>query len=265
MRINETVRVKNVFIGVGLIINVSNLARLIPHKSQPICWYQFNLMRIKLWPLFGINICKKLIKQLKIRKENEMKTKKILITVLALAIVTFASAADLSKMMVNPLNAKQLIVSVVNDGVANFEISVFARNGDMVYFKQSDKPILSYQKIFDVQNLENGKYKMIFKVDNSSIEKDFTVTTNKIFLGVSELTIDPYFVFDGKDLKLSYLNFNKEKFNLEIYNEKELIFKTKIGDDFPIHSGYNLSKLEAGNYKAVLSSYDKEFSYQFVK
>lgn len=194
-----------------------------------------------------------------------MKTKRILITVLAVAIVSMASATDLSKMIVNPLNANQLIVSVVNDKVSDFEISVYAKNGDLVYFKQSDKPIFSYQKIIDVQNLENGKYKMTLKVNDTSVEKDFTITTKKIFLGESELSIDPYFIFDGKDLKFSYLNFKNEKFKLEIYDENELIFKTKIGNDFSIHSGYNLSKLEAGNYKAVLTSFNKEYIYQFEK
>lgn len=194
-----------------------------------------------------------------------MKTKRILITVLAVAIVSMASATDLSKMMVNALNANQLIVSVVNDKVSDFEISVYAKNGDLVYFKQSDKPIFSYQKIIDVQNLENGKYKMTLKVNDTSVEKDFTITTKKIFLGESELSIDPYFIFDGKDLKFSYLNFKNEKFKLEIYDENELIFKTKIGNDFSIHSGYNLSKLEAGNYKAVLTSFNKEYIYQFEK
>ena len=194
-----------------------------------------------------------------------MKTKRILVTLFAAAIVTFASATDLSKMTVNQLNANQLIVSVLNNKVSNFEISVIAKNGDMVYFKQSDKPISSYQKIIDVQNLENGKYKMILKVNDTSMEKDFTITTNKIFLGESELSIDPYFIFDGKDLKFSYLNFKNEKFRLEIYDENELIFKTKIGHDFSIHSGYNLSKLEAGNYTAVLTSFNKEYIYQFEK
>jgi len=194
-----------------------------------------------------------------------MKTKRTLITVLAVVTAIVASATDLSKLMVSPLNANQLIVSVVNDNVSNFEISLFAQNGDLVYFKQSEKPISSYQKIFDVRNLENGKYRMTLKMEGASVEKDFTVTTNKIFLGKSELNIDPYFIFDGKDLKLSYLNFKNEKIKLEIYDENELIFKTKLGDDFSIHSGYNLSKLEAGNYKAVLSSFDKTFTYHFAK
>lgn len=194
-----------------------------------------------------------------------MKAKRSLATLLAVAIVTLASATDLSKMSVNPLNSDQLIISVVNDNVFNFEVSVHDKNGDIVYYKQSDKPISSYQKIFDVQNLEHGKYKMILKVNDTSMEKDFTITTNKILLGESELSIDPYFIFDGKDLKFSYLNFKNEKFKFEIYDENELIFKTKINADFPINSGYNLSKLEAGNYKAVLSSFNKEFIYNFEK
>ncbi|QGY44062.1 hypothetical protein GM418_10455 [Maribellus comscasis] len=194
-----------------------------------------------------------------------MKTKRILATLLAAAIATMASATDLSKMIVTPLNANQLIVSVVNDHVSDFEISVYAKNGDLVYFKQSDKPISSYQKIFDVQNLENGKYKMTLKMNSASVEKDFIIATNKIIFGESEMNVDPYFIFDGKNLKLSYLNFKKEKFKLEIYDENGRIFKAKIGNEFPIHSGYNLSKLESGNYKAVLYSFNKKYVHQFAK
>ena len=79
------------------------------------------------------------------------------------------------------------------------------------------------------------------------------------------MKFDPYFIFDGKDLKFSYLNFNLEKFKMEIFNEDELVYKTKIGKDFPINSGYNLSKLEAGNYNVVLSSFNNRFVYQFEK
>jgi hypothetical protein len=194
-----------------------------------------------------------------------MKTKKSLVTLLAVAIVTLASATDLSKMTVNPLNADQLIISVANDKEFSFEIGVYASNGDIVYYKQSDKPISTYQKIFDVKNLEDGKYKMILKVNDTSMEKNFIVSPSKIFMSESELSIDPYFIFDGNDLKFTYLNFKYENFKLEIYEGYDLIFKTKIGADFPINSGYNLSKLEAGNYKVVLSSYNKEFIYQFAK
>ncbi|MCG6187263.1 hypothetical protein [Maribellus maritimus] len=194
-----------------------------------------------------------------------MKTKRSLATLLAAAIVTIASATDLSKLIVTPLNANQLIVAVVNDRISDFEISIYAKDGDLVYFKQSDKPISSYQKIFDVQNLENGKYKMTLKMNGISVEKDFIITTNKIIFGESELDIDPYFVFDGKNLKFSYLNFKNKKFKLEIYDENGLIFETKIDNEFSIHSGYNLSKLESGNYRAVLYSFNKKYVYQFAK
>ena len=194
-----------------------------------------------------------------------MKTKRILITVLAVAIVSMASATDLSKMMVNPLNANQLIVSVVNDKVSNFEISVYAKNGDMVYFKQSDKPIFSYQKIIDVQNLEKGGEHDAFLPLFQAPSSQGTLDDELVGAPEKEVVQEHAGKQDGKDLKFSYLNFKNEKFKLEIYDENELIFKTNIGNNFSIHSGYNLSKLEAGNYKAVLTSYDKRYTYQFEK
>ncbi len=194
-----------------------------------------------------------------------MKTKRSLVTLLAVAIITLASAVEKPKMSVLPLNADQVIITATNNNVCNFEISILAKNGDIVYYKQSDKPISEYQKVFDIRNLENGKYIINLKVNGTNLKRDFTVTPKKIYIGESEMKFDPYFIFDGEDLKFSYLNFNLEKFKMEIFNEDELVYKTKIGKDFPINSGYNLSKLEAGNYKVVLSSFNNRFVYQFEK
>ena len=41
--------------------------------------------------------------------------------------------------------------------------------------------------------------------------------------------------------------------------------KANLGNDFAISTGYNLSKLEKGNYKVVLSSLNNEFTYNLEK
>ena len=66
-------------------------------------------------------------------------------------------------------------------------------------------------------------------------------------------------------LKFSYLNFDKENLKFAIYNNGDLVYQSKVGNDFTLSAGHDLSKLSAGNYKVVLSSYNKEFSYDIVK
>ncbi len=114
-------------------------------------------------------------------------------------------------------------------------------------------------------NLENGKYKLSLKVDGVIQETGFTKTTQKIHLADTKTDFEPYFDFNGTELKFSYLNLKGENFKLKILNNDELVYETKLGKSRPITSGYNLSKLDAGNYKIVLSSYDKDFVYSFQK
>lgn len=192
-----------------------------------------------------------------------MKTKRSLVTLIAAAIVAMASATEKPRMSVQPLDADHVVISILNNNVSNYEISIHAKNGDIVYYKLSDKPVASYQKVYDMKNLENGDYKLSLKVNGANLERSFKVTAKNIYFGESEVDFDPYFRFDGKELKFSYLNFKMENFKMEIFDGNELIYKTKVGKDFPINSGYNLSKLEAGKYKVVLSSFNKEFVYHF--
>ncbi|WP_346855602.1 hypothetical protein [uncultured Draconibacterium sp.] len=194
-----------------------------------------------------------------------MKTIKLLSTVLAVAIVAIATAVEKPKMSVVPLTADRAIVSIQNDNAALFELSIHAENGDLVYYKQSTKPLNNYQKVFDFKALENGSYTMNLKVNDTRLSKDFSVASNGIEIGESKLRFDPFFNYTEGVLKLSYLNFDEESYNLAIYDEKGLVYESKLGKEFNLTSGYDLSRLTKGKYDVVLSSYNNEFTYSLEK
>lgn len=194
-----------------------------------------------------------------------MKTIKLLFTLLAAAIVAIATAVEKPKMNVVPLTTDRAVVSIQNDNAAKFELSIHAENGDLVYYKQSAKSLNSYQKVFDFEGLKNGKYTMKLKVNDTRLSKEFAVDSKGISVGESKLRFDPYFNYDENVLKLSYLNFDGENFRLNIYDENGLVYETKLGKDFNISSGYDLSRLNSGKYKIVMRSYNNEFAYSLVK
>lgn len=194
-----------------------------------------------------------------------MKTIKLLFTATAVAIVAIATAVETPKMSVVPVTADRAIVSITNEKAAFFELSIHAENGDLVYYKQSAKPITDYQKTFDFENLENGDYVMDLKINDTKLSRNLKVYNSGIAVGESKLSVDPFFAFDGKTLKFSYLNFDKENFRFNLYNERELVYESKIGNDFSLTSGFDLSKLDAGNYTVVLSSYNNEYVYNIEK
>ena len=194
-----------------------------------------------------------------------MKTIKFLTTVVAVAIVAIASAVEKPKMNVIPLTADRAVVSITNENPAFFELSIETKNGEMVYYKQSSKPLTDYQKIFDFADLKDGDYVMNLKVKDTKLSKNFEVDRKGIYVGDSKLTFDPYFVYNDNVLKLSYLNFDRKSIKLYIFNNEGLVYETKLGNDFTISSGYDLTKLEKGNYRVVLSSINNDFTYNLEK
>lgn len=157
------------------------------------------------------------------------------------------------------------MVSIQNDNAAKFELSIHAENGDLVYYKQSTKALSSYKKVFDFKGLVNGNYSMKLKVNDTSLTKEFQVASNGIQVGESKLRFDPYFAYNEDVLKVSFLNFDKEYFSLDIYDENGLVYQSRLGKDFNMSSGYDLSRLSSGKYEVVLSSMGTEFSYNLNK
>jgi len=194
-----------------------------------------------------------------------MKTIKFLSTVMAVAIVAVATAVEKPKMNVVPLTPDRAVVSILNNKEAMFELSILADNGELVYYKQSAKPLNTYQKVFDFSQLANGKYTMNLKVNDTRLSKEFEVAANGIFVGESKMRFDPYFSYANDVLKLSYLNFDEESMSLNIYDEKGLVYESKLGKEFNMVNGYDLSALAKGKYQVVLSSLNNEYTYSIVK
>ena len=184
---------------------------------------------------------------------------------MAVAIAAIATAVEKPKMNVVPLSADKAVVSIQNESAALLELSIKTKEGDLVYYKQSAKPLRSYKKVFDFKALQNGNYIMDLRVKDTRLTKDFEVASKGIYVGESKLRFDPYFSFANDVLKLSYLNFDKEMYNLSIYNADGLVYESKLGKDFNISTGYDLSRLESGDYQVVMRSFENEFTFGLVK
>lgn len=194
-----------------------------------------------------------------------MKTIKFLFTATVVAIVAIASAVEKPKMSVVPLTADRAVISVQNENAAFLELSIETKKGDLVYYKQSTKPLSNYQKVFDFEDLENGDYVINLKINDTRLSKEFKVLSNKIIVGAEKLRIDPYFVFEDNILKFSYLNLDAENYKMNIYADNDLVYQDKLGKNIAITSGYDLSNLPEGKYRVVLSSFKNDFDFELVK
>ncbi len=194
-----------------------------------------------------------------------MKTKQFFITLAAIAITLLATAVEKPKMNVINLGEDLAMIAVANENPAYFELSILAENGDLVYHKEWASEITDLRQIINYSNLENGNYSLNLKVKNTFVARNFEVNNQGIVVGEEKMKYAPYFDFTSDVLKLSYLNFDEENVKFKIYNEGGLVFENKLGKDFVISAGFDLSQLEKGKYEIELSSYKNQFSYHIEK
>lgn len=194
-----------------------------------------------------------------------MKTIKLLFTVMALAVAAIANGVEKPKVNVLPVTVDRAIVSIENENPAQIELSIMTENGDLVYYKKTNEPIADYSQVYDFKNMEAGNYVLNLKVNETRVSNKFSVSSNGIIVGEKKMHFEPYFKYKENVLKLSFLNFDKEPLKLNFYDENGLVYQTELGRKFNIATGYDLSNLEKGTYKVVLSSHSNEYAYQLVK
>jgi len=180
------------------------------------------------------------------------------------AFVAFANtlmAAGNLKVNILPLNSEQAVVAITTVDAANLQISIENDKGEKVYYKEPDADNKDYRKVFDFSNLEKGEYKLSVSTNGLTTERNFSIDNENIAVGSEKSVLEPYFAYKDGVLKISYLNFPEENMNLSFYTDGDLVYSKEMGKKFNASEGFDLSKLEKGNYTVVLSTTSQSYSY----
>jgi hypothetical protein len=154
---------------------------------------------------------------------------------------------------------------VANEKPAYFELSILSEKGDLVYYKESSSEITDFRQLINYSNLENGNYSLKLKVNNTYVSRNLAINNNEMIVGETKMMYAPYFALENDILKLSFLNFDEQNMKFRILQDGELVFENRLGNEFVISEGFDISKLEKGNYEIELSSYKNQFSYNIEK
>ena len=180
------------------------------------------------------------------------------------AFVAFANTLMASgnlKVNIVPLTSETAVVAISNTAASIFQISIENEKGEIIYYKETGADSKDYRKVFDFSKLEAGDYKLAASIDGSTTERSFKIGNKNIAVGKEKSIMEPYFAYKEGVLKLSYLNFSEENLSLNFYDTNELVYSKKIGDKFNVNEGFDLSKLNKGNYSVVLSTDSKSYTY----
>lgn len=177
------------------------------------------------------------------------------------AIANSLFAAGNLKLNIFPVDAEKAVVAISTLTDSDFNITIADEKGQIIFYQEGLNTGEYYRKVYDFSDLANGNYTLTVVSDETTSERQFEKTYDVISVGEERTTLEPFFGYEDGILRCSYLNFESESVTLRFFENNELIFSKKLGRDFNIQQALNLSKLDKGNYAALLSAGGKEFSY----
>jgi hypothetical protein len=194
--------------------------------------------------------------------------KTILKVTMLFAFVAFANTLlAMGNLTVNilPVENQMAVIEISALTRTNFSITVTDDNNRIVYYNENNDSEGKYNKVYDFSKLEDGKYNLAVVSGDLTTERQFVKKQGKIEVGDEKTNKKPFFAYEDGMLKCTYLNFSNEHVTLNFYNGTELIYSKNIGKHFNVNEGFNLSKLDAGTYHAVLVTANKEYAFQIEK
>jgi len=154
---------------------------------------------------------------------------------------------------------------ISNNSEQKYEISITNLDGDLIYHREDQLDKLESRKVFDFSKSEYGVYNLKVKLDGESSEQLVTVTRDGVQVGEIVRKADPVFNLTGNLLVLSSLNQSKEGMSLGIYSNEKLVWEQALKNSSASVRKFDLSKLEPGDYRVVLSVGNDDYEYELTK
>jgi len=190
-----------------------------------------------------------------------MKTKSFILTALACFIVAVGFASDFPRMNVVPVEAEKALIAFDSQEPSPLEIILTNHDGEILYYKKTKKRYSEYKTVFDFAQLGVGNYCVCVDFGNKSITRKVDVAKNDIKVGPPQRLYEPYFCLKDKKLNVSLYNCPQKQVYVNVYKEGEHVTSLKLGKGLTIQKRLDLTRLEKGEYKIVLSDYFKDHVY----
>lgn len=190
-----------------------------------------------------------------------MKTIKMFVAIVAMAITTIATAVERPTLNVIKVEGEKVLVAYNNQETARVALTISDDMGRIVYYKATSKPINDFRAMYDLSNLDKGLYTFQMKVNDTRISRNVNLCENTLNIGETILSLAP--VFNVKDgfLDISYLNESQKNIQLKIYQGSEVVFDSGLGDELVIQNRYNVARLPSGSYRVILETENDAYTY----
>jgi len=185
--------------------------------------------------------------------------------VAAIFIALAGSATETPKMDVVKTDDGKAWINITSEKPVPLEMILQNMNGEIFYYKKSEKSVNAYKDVFNFANMPKGKYTLSMNYGSCSVNRELNITKNGISVGPLIRLYEPYFSIEDGMVNISFLNIAQKKVSLEIYRDGNYITRMSLGKNMNLRKKIDISNLERGKYKFVLTDWFKNHLYVVQK
>ena len=195
---------------------------------------------------------------------SEMKTKKAILTVLALVFVCSVFASELPKMNVVSLSNSKVYVTASTNSQFPSEVTLYNPGGNVVYYKKSDAAP-EFRSVLNLSQLEDGMYTVCLKNGEVTTKRELEINKGCVCVKRLVKEMDPLFWRKGNKVYVTYLNCQKADVSVAIYRNNRLVQEEEMGSDFKLQRCFDLSQFAQGNFEFVLHGNSQNYNYRMSR
>ena len=159
---------------------------------------------------------------------------------------------------------KKVKVQVIEPRMQDISVYVADAEGKVIY-QEDIRARTTYDKVYDLSNLEDGVYTFTSDGEFISTIKKVQVegsTTREIS---KEATYKPVITLKGDYLKVNYFNKGQEDIEFTIEGSGEIFHESDGGNEVGYGKILDVSQMPSGNYYARLKVGNKEYYHSFER
>ncbi|MFT6796315.1 MAG: hypothetical protein ACJART_001454 [Maribacter sp.] len=184
-------------------------------------------------------------------------------TVLALLLSSTLSMAKNSEIRLIAAKEAKSLVLTLDNAAKDLTLTFTDTDENVLYFEKMENGTVT--KKFNLHSLENGKYYLTTSDAIRLVVYTVSIGDENVTIIEKKETLKPYFRKTKEKIFVNFLNLDKSKVDIKVYDdENRVVFSETGADEMIIEKAFNFQGAYAGNYRVVVLDAKKSYSENFI-
>jgi flagellar hook assembly protein FlgD len=166
------------------------------------------------------------------------------------------------KMNLVSANNSKGVVLTMEEAPNSTTITLLDSNEYIIYSEKLSEN--SRGKRIDMENLNDGTYYFKTEHDLKTITYTIEIMGNEVTIVNRDEKVKPYFRKENKKVFMNFLNLDKSKVLIKVYDENRLVFTETISEELIIEKAFNFEGAYGGNYVLIVEDNNEIYSEELV-